>query len=483
MKSALKSLSFSDLRHFAITVWMFLSVIHVEAQSELNVWVQDADTKQGVAFANVFLKNLNTGVATDLQGKATLIIPPNAGETDTLMVSFIGYIPQKVPFQPRKDLELQVLLESNLMPLPEIEVRAEVKQLNGLELVKEALSKIGENYPDQPTGMEGLYREILMENDQAVWLNEALVWIDYATYPQKSYSRKSWKSYWNEQFYDTWLPFRQYRKSLLVGHPQFFKYYAAPEDQVFVLSSRKSLNLISEELEPELWSGPFGLLAADKVKYGADFLDTKLLEDYHYQRGAAVIVNDRVCIAVHFKPKAVAKKVHQMWQDKIGFPLFSGTLYISADEMAIIKLECQFVSSNETKIYQVSDPWQIYPERVKVEVDYFKGGKWLPGKISIEQYISGNSSDKWQFEHNYLIKREIFLRHQPSKTGTFLKDAIPFKDIHRANMRDLPAPYLKDFWKDFLQRNNYPDLSLEVREALEKNTPLEEQFSLMEKRY
>ncbi|MDP4709981.1 MAG: carboxypeptidase-like regulatory domain-containing protein [Saprospiraceae bacterium] len=461
------------------------TAVSLPAQRLLQVTVTDAASNQPIAFANVYLQSARIGEATDLEGQASIQLPEGFVEKGAVEVSFVGYISKVIPFDPVNDRQLFVALDYARVVLPEVEVRSGASSMTGSELIAAALDRIPDNYPTQQHRMEGLYREVIYENQRCAWLTEALILLDYAPYPQQSYVRKSWKAYWDENFYDEWLAFRQYRKNLVAGHPQFFKYYSAVEDKVQVLNRRKSDNLIEEQLEPRLWSGPLGLTAADKVKFGADFLDPKLKEAYDYQRGAAVMVNGMVCIAVHFRPKVLPKKIHHLWQEKIDFPLFSGTVYITAEELAIARVECLFAHAEKMERYQVSDPWQIYPGRILVEVNYRQQGatqRWFLHEVTIEQYFPGNSSEKWPFQHDYKVKRELYLQTGNQDDTVLPEGRLPLKDIQQSNLRDLPVTYDPEHWQQMLQRGNYPQLSSQERKELELNTPLEQQFMRLDQK-
>lgn len=450
------------------------------AQEKLIIQVLNVENDQGIAFANVYFSSSDLGKTTDLNGIAVFNKADLSEKDESCEVSFIGYVTQKIPILLFAEDTIVVRLTSALVNLPEIQVSSTSNKLNGRELIEESIKRIEENFPQLAFQTEGLYREMIYENGHCSWINEALLVMDYQPYPQKSYVRKSWKAYWNEQFYDEWLPFRQYRKTLPGGHPQFFKYYNSIEDKVCIISTRKSENLIQEQLEPELWSGPLGLTAADKVKFQADFLDPKLLDKYEYTRGAALLLDSIVCIAVNFKPVELSQRVHQMWQEKISFPLFAGTVYLDVENFAVVRFECTIANPKTMDIYQISDPWQIFPASIEVSVDYRKFDKvWLPRQLIIEQVLEGKSSEKWNFSNHFRIKRELFFNPGGSKK---LK-GIEFRDIHRANLRDFPVAYQPEIWEDFFRRGHYPAIGDQETKDLERMTPLEKQFMLIDRRY
>lgn len=449
------------------------------AQETLVVQVLNSETERSIAFANVYFTESKIGKTTDLDGFAIFNKTELNYGKDMLEVSFVGYQTQRTSLSSFSEDTIFVRLSRAMVRLPEVQVSSGAARLSGRELIEKAINSISKNYPQESTQMEGLYREMIYENQRCAWLNEALLQVDYEPYPQKNYARKSWKAYWDEQFYEEWLPYRQYRKTLLVGHPQFFKYYNSTKDRVFILSSRKSENLIEEKLEPELWSGPSGLIAADKLKFQADFLDPKLLDEYEYTREAALLIDSIVCIAVNFKPVELSSKIHQMWQEKISFPLFSGTVYLALEDLAVVRFECRFANPEKMNIYQVSDPWQIFPERIEVRVNYEKSAlHWFPRHIITEQILPANSSEKWNFSNNYRIKRELYLIPRPSEREI----GVEFRDIHRANLRDLPVPYKPELWDTFSRRGNYPKMGDQEITDLERITPLEKQYMIIDRR-
>lgn len=127
----------------------------------------------------------------------------------------------------------------------------------------------------------------------------------------------------------------------------------------------------------------------------------------------------------------------------------------------------------------MSDPWQIYPASILVEVNYKQQGttqRWFLHEVAIEQYFHGNSSEKWPFQHDYKVKRELYLQTGNQDDTALPEGRLPLKDIQQSNLRDLPVAYDPQHWQGMLQRGNYPQLSSQERKELELFTPLEQQF-------
>ena len=98
------------------------SLLKVEAQHTVFGKVTDAETGEGVPFANVYFEKTFEGTTTDFEGNYTISV---AVPTDTLLVSYIGYITKKKPFN--KSLKKQTIkfqLASSSTKLEEIVVKA-----------------------------------------------------------------------------------------------------------------------------------------------------------------------------------------------------------------------------------------------------------------------------------------------------------------------------------------------------------------------
>ena len=81
--------------------------------------IRDASSKEPVGFANVFFQTSQRGAFSDSLGRFILVAPPNSTE-DTLVISFIGYLTQKIGINREKSQEIEVLLESQDLSLEEV---------------------------------------------------------------------------------------------------------------------------------------------------------------------------------------------------------------------------------------------------------------------------------------------------------------------------------------------------------------------------
>lgn len=134
--------------------------------------VTDAETKEALPFASVWIKGKTIGTITNAQGDFDFHIPGDLVQ-ETLVVSMLGYKNFESPVSAINSTEpLLVALENSSTMLNEVIIR---DSLTGGSILERALSRIEENYPMQPFLMEGFYRDIKKVGGTYISLLEAAV--------------------------------------------------------------------------------------------------------------------------------------------------------------------------------------------------------------------------------------------------------------------------------------------------------------------
>lgn len=160
------------MRYVSFLVLMLLSGISVAQDITLSGRITDAETKESLPFASLWIKGKTIGTITNAHGEFDFHIPAEF-TNETLVISMLGY----------KDFEsvvgalsthepLLIGLENSLVLLNELIVR---DSLTGGDILQHALSRIEENYPMQPFLMEGFYRDIKKVGGKYISLLEAAV--------------------------------------------------------------------------------------------------------------------------------------------------------------------------------------------------------------------------------------------------------------------------------------------------------------------
>jgi len=159
------SFCFSQNNHFIVIRGQIVNSVTAETISYANLWVSE--------------KGINT--MSNAEGKFYFKIPlgkPN----DSVFISHVGYKQKTIVVHREDTAALVVRLEEELTTLYPINVQA----VNPLELVKNAISKIPDNYPTAPCKYLGFYRLSGTKEKNVIDLSEAV----FEIYSESSTSEK-----------------------------------------------------------------------------------------------------------------------------------------------------------------------------------------------------------------------------------------------------------------------------------------------------
>lgn len=160
------------MRKYIFLALILISTISVAQDITISGKVTDAETREPLPFASVWIKGKTIGTISNAQGDFDFHIPAEF-RNETLVISMLGY----------KDFEsvvnslnvhepLAITLENSLVLLNEMVIR---DSLTGGDILQQALSRIEENYPMRPFLMEGFYRDIKKVGGTYISLLEAAV--------------------------------------------------------------------------------------------------------------------------------------------------------------------------------------------------------------------------------------------------------------------------------------------------------------------
>lgn len=113
----------------AITFCCFTITIFAQNEITITGRVSDADTKEGIPFANVIVKGSDFGVATDIDGYYELSIN---GKFDSIYVSAIGFQGVSKPISPEKVQVINFALNESDFTLSEVVVYAGENPANAI---------------------------------------------------------------------------------------------------------------------------------------------------------------------------------------------------------------------------------------------------------------------------------------------------------------------------------------------------------------
>ena len=139
--------------------------------------IVDSETKDPVAFANVYLEGSSIGTVSNLDGEFILKVPLSKGE-ERITISFVGYKTQELTPEELKMIKNTIRLVADPIPIQEVII----KTGDPVELLRKAIARIDENYTVNPEMLTGFYRETIKQNRNYVAVSEAVLDIYKSSY-------------------------------------------------------------------------------------------------------------------------------------------------------------------------------------------------------------------------------------------------------------------------------------------------------------
>lgn len=135
----------------------------------------DAEKNEAIPFATIRIKDKAVGVISNVDG--TFKVPLEFKEIgEVLEISCLGYQTLLVELSTLMENEVNIVpLKPSAFELQEVVVSAEVKSLSAVQIVKNAIKNIPQNYPQSAFGLSGYYRDYQVSKGSYTNLNEALI--------------------------------------------------------------------------------------------------------------------------------------------------------------------------------------------------------------------------------------------------------------------------------------------------------------------
>ncbi|MCU0461448.1 MAG: carboxypeptidase-like regulatory domain-containing protein [Bacteroidales bacterium] len=287
----------------------------------LSGTVTDAESKDPLSFATVSVKNKGKGMVSNANGEFVLKIEREF-LSDTILVSYLGYLRREIPVKQAVGNNFNISLVREFISIPEIIIRTHVPQ----EIIHKSVNAIIKNYGSTPAMMTGFYREgVLKKTDLQVY-SEAVLQI--------------FKS--------------SYGSTLL-------------NDQIKIIRSRKiENNSMDDTLAIRLKAGLNTCLELDGMKNNFDFMQTENMHDYSYRITDIVSTDEGAAYVIDFEQR-----------EGIDLPLFRGSMYIDADDYALLHADFELhpgyiQKMRESFVSSSTHGFDTWPLTVKYSVSYRK---------------------------------------------------------------------------------------------------------------
>ncbi len=389
--------------------------IHAQTQRVISGNIIDAATKEPLAFVSVALKKQLIGSLSNSEGEFDLRLAQES-ETDTLVISYLGYKQQLIPLKSISGA-LSIKLIESVLDLKEVVVRPWTADF----YIRMAMRRIPKNYPNQPFITEAYYREKITENQKPIRFDEGV----FKTY------------------YPNYIDTLKTQSQLLL-----FKRIDNPEEIAFMSKERKKKaeknkrkgrdTTANGGLQIDLgesFGGPESILkSSDITKNPNNFLDTNKLRSYRYEFAKSGTYNSSELMIITFESKGKVEHVRE-----------SGKIYIDMASLAIIKVE-----SNGSFVIPAYIRPLIFLYGIGVENPSYESkteyrqinGRWHPS--SAQFYIDIHVTNKHWFEpdeHSLFQIEQVF---GVNKTQTESAQPIPLNKRFKAQNKDLKSQVHND---------------------------------------
>ena len=381
------------------SVLILLSVLLVSAvmaqKAVVSGTVVNNATGQPVAGANVKAEGIS--VVTNADGYFVL---KSEQPMSRIVVSHVGYrTKQSVVGGFPANSPLTIKLEPTSIQLNEVVVMAD----NARDLVMRAISKIPNNYSQQPELYRCFYRETAMKRQHHICVAEGVVDMYKSSYGHRDY-----------------------------------------RDRVAIYKGRRLLSpKVSDTLGVKVLGGPVSPIQLDIVKKTDFLLNSEDLDHYNLKMEAPTTIGDRRQYVVNITPRV-----------QLPYALYYGKLYIDEESLAFTRAELELDMSDRqkaTEVMLVRKPLGVRfrPKEMSLLVDYRQDADGLT-RIS---YI------RTMFRFNCDWKRRLFATAftaccEMVVTNSTNQDVQPIRGRESFDQRDAffdKVDYFRDpdFWRDY----------------------------------
>lgn len=253
--------------------------------------VVDGETGRTLPFATIEAMGSNVATVTNIDGEFIIKLG-KASEVTDLKISYIGYSNKTVPLNELGGGRTNtIFLAPTSVQLREITIRPQ----DALELIRNVLGNVQDNYSAEPMMMRGFYRETIQRGRRYVSISEAVIDI--------------FKGAYSNEF---------------------------QIDQVKLFKGRKSADV--EKMDTVLFKlqgGPNTTILLDIVKNPYILLSSEYAAIYDFYLSDVIAINDQLHYVVSFNQKFY-----------VDDPYYKGKLYIDMEKLAITEAEFELNTEN-----------------------------------------------------------------------------------------------------------------------------------------
>ncbi|RFS24466.1 hypothetical protein DVR12_04450 [Chitinophaga silvatica] len=276
------------IRLFVICLFLSCKILSAQENYETIIGkVKEAASSSPIPYATIQLKDHSLGTACNGTGEFILKIP-QALLTDSLIISSVGYKTQTISIP-----HTSVIIELQAAPI--LLEGITVKTIDALDIIKEVIVRIPDNYDTAANKATAFYREFIKLQSDTINYNESVLDIYKSPYYQ------SVKANQIKLIKGRRLEFDQH------GDPRFYGWIS------------NIMNTAYSSLMEDIQRTP---------NYPYSFLNKDYFQDYKYSYEGMIEEGNINLFVISFGPKTPKSKA-----------TVSGKLYLDATSYAIVKCE------------------------------------------------------------------------------------------------------------------------------------------------
>ncbi|GMQ31720.1 hypothetical protein Aconfl_43660 [Algoriphagus confluentis] len=366
--------------------------------------IVDPETNEGLANVSVYIKDGNRGTFSNKEGN--FIFNSNRNEGN-LVFQLLGYKPVEISLDSVRE-KILILMYPDPYFLDEVIVKAD----SSLQIMKEAFSRLKENYPNKQYLIKGYYRESVLRDTSYVRFLDAAIGINDFSYRSDPLRRK-----------------------------------------VQVYSLRKSEDFVEEDLFTKLLSNIF----TEKNDFLISLNYRDILRRYHSEPSYFRGIKKDLLDFFDFKLDSIFKSGDDRIA-KISFSaptgMFStnGFFVVNLSDFAVVSIEMVRVPNDrftaDLFMKKVLTNYSRIEYR-KVNDRYYLSRFYSQGTENLAA-IDSDSKDGIQ-----VLKMELWVNEIFDNKRFFDKVKNRNALVWETKLKNLDIPYDPDFWKTF---NFIPDL-------------------------
>ena len=427
--------------------------ISVFAQTELRGKVADFSDYMPVVSANIYIQNTTLGTISNSDGKFVLVVPQEF-ESDTLVISSIGYKSFKVPINEFDESE-DIFLETDIASLDEVLIVAATRPKTGNDIVLKAIKELSDNLPEQPYLQKGFLRHRERNRKEYKWLIESAITLYDSSYASGAKGNLKINVDENRKSYDLREVDSLYAYAVYLKYQKQntdFKSKKLNRDTIETASLIEAIKWNDKRINglENIFKGRLNLLRNSNVKEA--LFGEGVLDRHQFELDTILVDDGRKLYKISISKSAdfVGLNTKNIYNE--GYQA-NGWLYIYWDTYAIKKIEYELVAASEIQKGRSKSLYgtQINHKLVMTYTEY--EGKMYPNYFYYETpklvNVGNRSSDRVKVDDRdtrfYYTVQEILF------TEIIQDPEIISEALQKDWSEDIfsSRPYNKEFWKNY----------------------------------